>query len=172
MLARMETLLGWVLAVAVWAMPQPQYSEGLIVNYGGESVIAANAAYHGYSLDGYAGGASAISPAMLGRIMWVRVEHGDWVGPLLVVDAVSRAHAYDSIYTRHEVAEVSRATAATLGFEYGAPGYVWFGPCPPPADSLFPAPQPYAPPLRLEPEGTPGRSFYPYPEQQLPANCF
>lgn len=153
-------------------MPQPQYSAGLIVNYGGEQVVAANAAWHGYTLDGYAGGGAAISPAMLGRIMWARTEHGDWLGPLLVVDVVARADAYASIYQRHEVAELPRGLMAQLGYEYGGPGYIWFGPCPPPADSLWPAPQSYAPPLVLDHDGNdPHLSFYPYPAQQTPVVC-
>lgn len=168
----MNELLGLLLAVAVWALPQPQYSAGLIVNYGSASVVSANATYHGYTLDGYAGGGASISPAMLGRIMWARTEHGNWIGPLLVVDVVARADAYASIYQRHEVAELPRPIMAQLGYEYGGPGYIWFGPCPPPPDSLYPAPQAYAPPLALDHDGHDGhRSFYPYPAQQAPVVC-
>lgn len=166
-----DPLLSMVLAVASWAAPQPVYSQGLIVNYGGESVVAANAHWHGYSLDGYAGGGASISPAMLGRIMWARVEHGPWIGPLLVVDVVSRKDAYASIYERGEVAELPRGIMAQLGATHGVDGYVFFGACPPPADSLFPVPQPYAPPLRWEAADSPGRSFYPYAEQQRPVKC-
>jgi hypothetical protein len=169
----LSTLLGCVLAVAAWAAPQPQYSAGLLVTYGGQQLVEANAEYHGYDLGLYPGrcGLAAISPAMLGRVAFVRAGGSDWVGPCLVVDAVARVHAYDSIYTRHEIAEVSRATAAALGFEYGAPGFVWFGPCPPHYDSLYPAPLEYAPPLRWEDAGSPGRSFWPYAEQARPVDC-
>lgn len=153
-------------------MPQPQYSAGLIVNYGAESVVLANADFRGYTLEGYAGGGASISPAMLGRIMWARTEHGDWLGPLLVVDVVARRDAYASIYERREIAELPRGLMAQLGYEYGGPGYVFFGVCPPPADSLWPAPQPYAPPLALDHDGSDGhRSFYPYPAQQTPVVC-
>lgn len=160
----------WI-AVSTWAAPQPQYSAGQLYGYGGESVIAANAAFRGYDLEGYAGGAASISPAMLGRVMWARAEHGEWVGPLLVVDVVARADAYGSIFERREIAELPRGIMAQVGYEWGGPGFVWFGPCPPHHDSLFPAPLAYAPPLRWEPVGSPGRSFWPYPEQQRPVAC-
>lgn len=164
--------LGCLLAVAAWAAPQPQYSQGRLYGYGGDALVAANAEYHGYSLDGYAGGGAAISPAMLGRIMWARAEGGAWVGPLLVVDAVARRDAYDSIFERREIAELPRSVMAQLGFAYGGPGYVFFGVCPPPADSLHYTPQPYAPELRLESADSPGRSFWPYPEQERPMVCW
>lgn len=168
----MNEFLLLLLSVYTWALPQPQYSAGLIVNYGGESVVAANADWHGYTLDGYVGGGAAISPAMLGRIMWARTEHGTWIGPLLVVDAVGKSDAYASIYERHEIAELPRGIMAELGYQYGGAGYVWFGPCPPDPDSLYLEPQAYAPPLVWdtgEPDGH--KSFYPYPEQQFPVEC-
>lgn len=165
---------GLIVSISTWSAPQPVYSEGLIVIYGGQPLIAANAAWHGYDLAPYGGcGFSAISPAMLGRIAWFRSEHGPWFGPCLSVDAVARVHAYASIYDRHEVAEVSWALAAQLGFSNGGQwGYAFFGACPPNADSLAVDPQPYAPLLTFDlgpPDHTP--SFYPYPAQQLPVVC-
>ncbi len=170
----MVELLGFVLAIASWAAPEPIYSSGLGVVYGGQQLVEANASFHSYDLSPYPDrcGGAAISPAMLGRIYWVRTEHGGWaVGPCLAVDVVARADAYGSIFLRKEVIEVSRDSAEKLDFEYGGPVLVWWGLCPPPPDSLFPVPQAYAPPLRWEEEGSPGRSFYPYPPQQLPIDC-
>lgn len=167
-----EIVLQLLLSVYSWSFPQPVYSEGLLVVYGGDQLVQANADWRGYTLDPYPCGASGISPAMLGRIVWFRVEHSDWEGPCLIVDAVARKHAYDSIYVRQEIAEVSRATAAKLGFEYGSWGYAFFGACPPNADSLFVQPMLYQPPLVWDyPPDDGNRSFYPYPEQQLPVNC-
>ena len=91
-----------------------------------------------------------------------------------------KADAYGAIYRRHEIAEVSRAMAGLLGFEYGAHGHVWFGACPPTdgpetrgqAWSDWQPPEPYAPPLVVdEPPFEPHRSFYPYPQQQPVSVC-
>lgn len=167
----LTAFVGCILSLTSWAAPQPQYSAGRIYNYGGESVVAANAAWRGYDLEGYAGGGASISPVMLGRIMWARAEHGEWIGPLLVVDVVARRDAYGSIFERGEIAELPRGILAQLGGAYGVDGYVWFGICPPPADALFPAPMQYRPPLVMVPVGGPHLSFYPYPDQQRPVVC-
>jgi len=167
-----EILFSLIISVYSWSYPQPVYSEGLLVVYGGDQLVQANADWRGYTLEGYAGGLSGISPAMLGRIAWVRVENSDWLGPFLVIDAVAKAHAYESIYVRHEIAEVSRATGAELGFEYGSWGYAFFGACPPNADSHLDQALPYEPPLIWDAPPYDGhRSFYPYPEQQFPVDC-
>lgn len=128
----MSELLAALLAVSSWAAPQPTLSRGLLVVYGGQRLVQANANYHGYSLAPTHGcGLASISPAMLGRVAWVSVDGIHFVGPCLVVDVVGRDAAFDSIWGRHEVAEVSRATAAALGFTHGAQGYISFSDCPP-----------------------------------------
>lgn len=161
-----------VLSLALWAQPQPTYSAGMIFGYGSEQTALANANYRGYTLDGYAGGGASISPAMLGRIMWARVEGGEWIGPLLVVDAVAQADAAASIFDRHEIAELPRGIMAQLGTDTGTWGFIFFGSCPPPADSLhYPASR-YAPVLTPYQEPYTGpRSFAPYPAQQTPTDC-
>lgn len=161
-------ILTSILSVASWSEPQPQYSMGLLVTYGNQQLVEANADWRSYDLSLYPNrcGFSAISPAHLGRIAWIRTDGHRWVGPCISVDAVSRRHAYDSIYVRHEIGEVSRDTAAMLGFEYGAQGYVYFGQCPPIGDDDV-TPQEYAPPLTWDyppTDWTP--SFYPYPLQE------
>src|SRR3990167_1080420 len=159
-------------AVSSWDAPQPSLSEGLLVVYGGQQLVQANAEWRGYDLTRIPQqcGLASISPAHLGRLAWVRVPGGAWVGPCTVVDVVSRHHAYESIYVRREVAEVSRVTAARLGFANGGRiGQVWFGACPPP-DHV--EPRAYAPPLAWDyspRDWTP--SYYPYPAQQLPVSC-
>lgn len=166
--------LNCLLSLALWAQAPPAYSEGLLVVYGGNLLIESNALYHGYDLGPYPDrcGLSGISPSSLGKIAWVRLDGSDWVGPCLVVDAVAQVDAYASIYERHEVAEVSRDTAAALGFEYGQWGYVFWGSCPPPADSLHYSAMPYAPELTPYQEPYTGpRSFAPYANQQMPVSC-
>lgn len=85
---------------------------------------------------------------------------------------MSQADAAASIYDRHEIAEVSRETAAALGFEYGAAGYVFWGACPPNADSLHYQASAYAPALTpyQEPYSGP-RSFAPYAPAETPVAC-
>jgi hypothetical protein len=165
-----DILLGVILAVSAWIQPQPTHSQGTLVVYGDDALIAANVAWHNYDLTGYAFGLSGISPAMLGRVAWVRVPGGRWMGPGLVIDVVARSDAIESIYTRQEIAEVSRATARALGFTNGGRwGEVWFGQCPPTYDG---EPELYRPPLALDYapfEHTP--SFYPYPKQVKPIDC-
>lgn len=164
-------LLGVVLAVASWSAPEPLHAQGLLVVYGGQQLVEANADWHGYDLKQVPGrcGLAAISPAHLGQLAWVRVPGRPWQGPCVVVDAVARTDALESIYVRHEIAEVSRVTARALGFEYGAPGEIWFGSCPPPAGSRAVAYHPAyaldAPPYDWTP------SFYPYSEQAPTIDC-
>jgi len=163
----MPELVAILVSISTWAAPQPVHSYGDIYNYGGQSVIEATAAFRGYTLDGYLGGISAISPAHLGQVAWVRVGNSGWVGPLTVVDAVARSDAYGSIYERQEIAEVPRWLAHRLGFEYGAAGELYLGLCPPVYEWSVPAP--YAPPLVVDhPPYEPHRSWYPYPPQQRP----
>lgn len=165
----MAELVAILVSISTWVAPEPVHSWGKIYNYGGRSVIEATAEFRGYDLSLYPErcGLSAISPAHLGQLAWVRVEHSGWIGPCLVVDAVARSDAYGLIYERHEIAEVPRWLANRLGFEYGAWGEVYFGLCPPVYE--WSVPQAYAPPLVVDtPPYEPYRSWYPYPEQQRP----
>lgn len=165
----MNILLSFMLAVSSWIAPQPQHSKGLIVIYGSDRLVSANARWHSYSLDGYAFGLASISPQHLGTIAWVRTN-GKWYGPGLIVDVVARGDAFGSIFERHEIAEVSYATAHLLGFDNGGmAGEIFFGVCPPPLDSIA---SPYAPPLVFDyPPYDKTPSFYPYPAQVFPVSC-
>lgn len=174
MLPYLCTAVLCIISNFTWGYPQPVYSSGLLVTYGSQSLVEANADYRSYDLSVYPDrcGLSGISPAGLGRIAYVRTAGSDWIGPCLVVDAVGKVDAYGSIYDRHEIAEVSRSVAEELGFQYGSEGFIWFGLCPPNPDSLWPQPQPYSPPLVWdtgEPDGH--RSWGPYPSQQIPIDC-
>lgn len=165
----MAKLLALLISVATWATPEPQHSAGLLVIYGSDRLVAANADWHGYTLDGYAGGLASISPAHLGRIAWIRRAGLPWIGPLLVVDVTAR-HDFPGALARREIAEITYADAHTLGFDNGGQdGYVWWGVCPP-AD--LPPAEPYAPPLVWDfapYEHTP--SWAPYAAQQRPVDC-
>ena len=159
-----------IVAVETWVQPQPKHSAGLLVNYGSQGVVEANADWHGYDLALVPNrcGLASISPAHLGRLAYVRTD-GAWRGPCLVVDVVARRDAYGSIFERHEIAEVSRDMAGALNFEYGAQGEIWFSSCPPMGTSQ---PLPYAPPLAWDAwpyHRTP--SLWPYPAQQRVSEC-
>lgn len=163
-----------VLSVYSWSLPQPQYSAGMIYGYGSESVAAANVEWHwpGHSLEGYAGAGASISPHHLGQLMWARVEHGDWIGPILVADVVARRDSVASVYIRREIAELPRGIMAQLGTNWGTEGYIFFGSCPPPSDSIFYTASPYRPPLVWDTPPDDGhKSFYPYPPAALPVDC-
>jgi hypothetical protein len=159
-----------ILSVWSWSQPQPTYSQGRLFNYGDKNrvTIEANARFHGYTLAPYPNrcGMASISPAMLGRIAWVRTPGHNWI-ECLVVDVDGRDDAYRAIYRDHEIAEVPDWMASQLGFSHGADGYVFFGVCPPRSET----PQFYAPPLVLDTVGEVTPSFFPYSKQEKPVDC-
>jgi len=164
-------LISAILSIASWSTPQPKLSTGLLVVYGNQRLVEANADWHGYNLSLIPDrcGFSAISPAHLGQLAYFSVDGEHWIGPCQDDDAVSRGDAYDSIYGRHEIAEIRRSDALKLGFEYGHQGYIYFSPCPPRSIVLA---RPYAPPLSFDyPPYDYTPSFYPYPEQQKVVRC-
>jgi len=178
-----NSVLGILVSIATWSAPQPMYSAGLIVIYGNQNLVEANAIFRDYDLSRYPNrcGISAISPAQLGKVAWVRIPGGGWIGPCGVIDAVARADAYRAIYETREIAEVTWDMAAALGFTNGGQwGQIFFGLCPP-IDGIhtqgqewsdYAVPELYAPPLVIDYDASePHRSFYPYPIQQRPTVC-
>ena len=165
----MTTTLSWLIAVSTWLTPQPQLSQGLLVNYGSQYVVERVARYHGYDLSPYSQrcGIASISPVHLGQVAWIKVGQLDWFGPCLVIDVMARKDAYVGIYINHEIAEIPRWLASWFGFTNGAQGLVWFGACPPMDDSMA---QPYQPVLEWD-RGDRQPNFWPYPAQQLPTHC-
>lgn len=123
--------LFWVVTLAVWLTPVPAHAQGLLVNYGSVGLSQANAAYHGYSLDGYEFGAALMSPSDLGKVLWVRRPGGEWFGPGLSVDVASRKDFYKYVVLNHEVAEIDIRAVTALGFMRGMWGEVYVGLCPP-----------------------------------------
>ena len=165
----MATTLSWLIAVSTWLTPQPQLSQGLLVNYGSQQTVEDQAWFHGYNLTPYLRrcGISSISPVHLGTIAWVKVGRARWFGPCLVVDSSARHNAYKLIYINHEVAEIPRWLASWFGFKNGAIGLVYFGACPPMDDSMA---QPYQPVLEWD-HGDRQPLFWPYPKPELPVMC-
>lgn len=148
----------------------PQHSAGLLVVYGDQHLIAANADYRGYSLAPYrdACGVAVMSPSDLGKIIWVRLPNSVWFGPCLAVDVSRRTDFYRYVYQYGEIAEIPNWLASRWGFAHGAPGEVFVGMCPP----LNSTPSVYAPPLALDdPPLDANPIFWPYPRQVLPTQC-
>lgn len=156
-----------VVISATWFAPQPQHTHGLIVNYGPPRVAAANARYHGYTLDGYKCGGAAMNPLYLGRTIWLRAEGDEWQGPCLVVDTSSRVDFYANVFVRDEIFEVDAGGLALLtDNRYGVKGEMWIGPCPPNDESVA---VDYRPPLRFDwsdPYSIYLDRYWPFPEQE------
>lgn len=148
----------------------PPLSSGLVVAYGDDRLMADQIAYRDYSTRGlwHECGVAVMSPAMLGRIAWVRTT-GPWVGPCVVADVVAQHHYARAVYVLGEVVEVSDRVRLALGFKNGADGQVWFGPCPPPDD--WTAPRPYHPALRYAAAGERRPAFWPHAPQQAVTAC-
>ena len=159
-----------VVAVSTWMSPMPTHASGWLVLYGNERLARANAEYRGYDLGGYACGLSVMSPADLGRVVWVRADGGTWFGPCLAVDTSARKDFFANVYVRGEVAEVDDRAAQAIGFANGVRGEAFVGRCPPVKSDA----RRYQPDLVVD-EYTPELSylsaFWPYPRQERPIFC-
>lgn len=166
------TALTLTVSIATWLWPMPAHASGLLVVYGDQQLVRANAAYRGYTLAPYRDqcGVAVMSPSDLGETVWIRPSAGsEWFGPCLAVDVSRRIDFYRYVYVYGEIAEIPNWLAARWGFEHGAPGEVAVGACPPGTDSV---PSVYAPPLAWdEPPTDENPIFWPYPPQQFPAPC-
>lgn len=158
-----------LITVATWLTPLPTHAQGWLVNYGSQNVVEAVAAYRGYDLAPYPErcGVSAMSPADLGQLAWLRLPDGEWYGPCLVMDVAAREH-FEQYVRNGEVLEIPRWLAERLGFTHGALGESFIGACPPVPES---APEWYLPTWRYDPRPTITPSMYPYPAPQLPVDC-
>lgn len=163
-------VITYVVTLAAWMTPMPTHTQGLIDLYGGVGLAEANAEYHGYSLDGYDCGLAVMSPADLGRTVWVRADRSPWIR-CLAVDVSARKDFYANVKIRQLIAEVDIRAANVMQFQYGKPGEAYVGDCPPRiAESV---PVPYKPPIKID-WLTGDLSLYPfkkYPEQDRPKSC-
>lgn len=164
----LPSLIAFLVAVSTWMTPMPQHSRGLLVYYGSDELALANAHYRGYTLDGFKDhcGLSVMSPADLGKIVWVRLSKYEWYGPCLGIDVGARQDFYRLIYKNKEVVEISTTLRNRLGFVNGIKGEVWVGKCPPTEEDL---PLVYQPPLAFSYERNP--LFWPVTPQQFPVPC-
>jgi len=85
-----------------WYTPAPFYSEGYSVWYD-PWIIEATAHVRGMDLSGYLDGVALMSPADLGKEVWIRRDGHDWEGPFLVVDCAQQNHMYAAVVNHGEV---------------------------------------------------------------------
>lgn len=161
-----------VVSFATWMTPAVGHVRGLIVNYGGRSVIEATAAYRSYDPGLYPDRCmvSGQSPANLGGIVWIRLPDGSWYGPCGIGDAASRYHFYHNVYAIGDILEIPRDILwDQFGETHGVKTEVFFGACPP-ADSSEAAP--YLPALQIDTMEPPIHyDAAPYPAQVKPVAC-
>lgn len=164
----LENLL---VALSVWLTAMPSYVKGNFVYYGPQYLIQANADFRGYTLVPFRDqcGMSAISPADLGKIVWIRLDDGSWYGPCTFVDVGAWHDYYSLVYVKHEIAELGEVQRAMLDFVSIREGVLSVGLCPPGNNSS--QPEKYQPPLEWNNSPVYPVSNYPYPKQQMPVDC-
>lgn len=110
-----------------------------------------------------------MSPADLGKVVWMRVQDGRWLGPCLAVDVSGRHDFYANVIVRHEIIEVGARLRSQMGdFPFSTMGEAWLGACPTVLSWRGGAAQPYAPELEWTAAGERRPLFWPYPKQEWP----
>jgi hypothetical protein len=107
----------WVpglISYETWFTPIPYYSYGNAVFYA-PHLMRATAEQRGFSLEGYVDGVALLSPADIGRTVWMRRPGHEWEGPYLAVDCAQRADMWGTAVHRGEIVEVSFDTALRWG---------------------------------------------------------
>lgn len=99
-----------MVSMKTWFTPAPPYAYGGAVFYD-PHVMEATAEARGLSLDGFVDGVAMMSPADIGRTVWLRRPGHDWEGPYLVVDSAAHQDIYPVIVHRGEIVEVGFQTA-------------------------------------------------------------
>lgn len=161
-----------LLALSVWMTPLPRHASGRLVWYGPQSLVELNATYRGYNLSLFRDrcGVAVMSPADLGKVIWLRLPGGEFYGPCLSIDVAGRDNFLHYVNDLNEVAEIATPTRAALGITddpLNPLGEVYVGACPP---EILGTPLPY----RVTPEYTTDSfhpSLYPYPPQAWPVSC-
>jgi hypothetical protein len=104
---------GWI-TWQTWFTSAPQHSIGNSVYYA-PGVMEATAEYRELDLEGFLDGVSLMSPADIGKTVWIKhPEHG-WEGPFLSVDCAQQNDMYNAVVYRGEVIEVGFVTAEKWG---------------------------------------------------------
>jgi hypothetical protein len=105
-----------------WYLDAPQHAYGSAVFYA-PGIMASTAEWRGISLESFLGGVALMSPADIGKTIWMKLPGGEWEGPYIVVDCARRGDMFPAIYYQHEIVEVDFDTAVRWGIaEYGGKG--------------------------------------------------
>jgi len=99
---------------ATWLTPAPKYVIGDVTWYD-PGVMEATCDYRELSLNGYVDGVALMSPADIGKTVYLRRPAGVWEGPFLVCDCAMRGDMYSIIVYRNEIAELGWRTASSWG---------------------------------------------------------
>lgn len=103
-----------LITVDTWFTPAPKYSYGKAVWYG-RGVMEGTAYWRQLSLEDYLDGVALMSPADIGKTVWMRRPGHDWEGPYLVVDCAARGDMPRVAGVIGEVVEVGFETAVRWG---------------------------------------------------------
>lgn len=145
----------------------PRHASGRLVRYGGDYLARVNADFHGYTLPASGCGLAVMSPADLGKLVWVRVPGGPWVGPCRSVDVAKRTDFLAYVNDLEEIVEITDSTRAQLGITENVFGEAYVGQCPPERETMAAV---YHVNPRFSTEPTP--SFCcPYAEQEREVKC-
>lgn len=93
--------------------PAPTYTRGGAVFYA-PGVMEATCRYRELDMEGYVGYVALMSPADLGKSVWIKGPQG-WEGPFLVCDCGVRGQVWEMVMIRGELIEVDWRTARRWG---------------------------------------------------------
>jgi hypothetical protein len=105
--------LGVLITLLQWMTPAPVYSTGGAVWYA-PMVMEANCEYRGYDMEGFLDGVALMSPADLGKTVWINGPMG-WEGPFKSCDVGTRGQVWEMVLRRGELLELGWTTASRWG---------------------------------------------------------
>jgi hypothetical protein len=103
-----------LISIHSWYTPAPPYAYGSAVWYD-PYLMEATARYRHLDLTNFVDGVALMSPADIGRTVWLRRPGHDWEGPFLVADSARRTDIWPVIAHRGEIVEVGFRTAVAWG---------------------------------------------------------
>lgn len=130
--------------------PYPEHTIGR-ASYYDPGLMEDQVVYRGYESEVYLGGVALMTPATMGRSVYLKPPHtGRWEGPFVQADASASHHFCVNVYQRRFVVEISWDTWQRWGRGRGDGPYadveVYVGDRFPDDEKLRPA-QPYWPKL-------------------------
>lgn len=117
---------GWITWQS-WFTPAPQHSIGNAVYYA-PGVMEATAEVRELDLEEFLDGVALMSPADIGKTVWIKHPEYGWEGPFLSVDCAQQNDMYNVVIYRGEVIEVGFVTARKWGMVVGGETSRWWKP--------------------------------------------